>query len=113
MLNLLRREHPALQWLDNVTFHHVDSADVMAWSKRTTLPDGTHDVVLVVVNLDPHGAREAMVSLDLPALGAGWDARLELTDQVTGKSYDWGVHNYVRLDPFDQPAHVFTLRTQI
>jgi len=110
MLNRVRREHPALHLLDNITFHRVDSPDVLAWSKRTRLPDGTDDVVLVVVNLDPHGAREATVSLDMPALGADWDDRLEVTDQVTGHTYDWGVHDYVRLDPFDEPAHLFTVR---
>ncbi len=110
MLNRVRREHPALHRLDNLTFHSVDSPDVMAWSKSTELPDGTVDRVLVVVNLDPHGAREATITLDLPALGADWDQRLEVTDQVTGRSYDWGVHNYVRLDPFDEPAHVFSVR---
>jgi starch synthase (maltosyl-transferring) len=105
MLNRLRREHPAMQWMDNLTFHPVDSSDVLAWSKRSG-----DDVVLVVLNLDPHGARDATVSLDLTALGADWDERLEVTDQVTGKSYDWGVQNYVRLDPFDEPAHIFAVR---
>ena len=104
MLNRVRREHPALHWLDNITFHDVDSPDVLAWSKKTG-----DDVVLVVVNLDPHGAREATVSLDMTALGADWADRLRVTDQVTGSSYDWGVQNYVRLDPFDQPAHVLTV----
>jgi len=110
MLNRVRREHPALHLLDNITFHTVDSPDVLAWSKRTRLADGTDDVVLVVVNLDPHGAREATVSLDMPALGADWDDRLEVSDQVTGHTYEWGVHNYVRLDPFEEPAHLFTVR---
>jgi len=110
MLNRVRREHPALHLLDNITFHTVDSPDVLAWSKRTRLADGTDDVVLVVVNLDPHGAREATVSIDMPALGADWDDRLEVTDQVTGHTYEWGVHNYVRLDPFEEPAHLFTVR---
>ena len=105
MLNRLRREHPAMQWLDNLTFHTVDSPDVLAWSKRSG-----DDVVLVVLNLDPHGARDATVSLDLTALGADWDNRLRVTDQVTGNSYDWGVQNYVRLDPFDEPAHIFTVQ---
>ena len=107
MLNRVRREHPALHWLDNLTFHEVDSEDVLAWSKATELPDGSVDRVLVVVNLDPHGAREATVSLNLPALGADWDQRLAVTDQVSGRSYDWGVQNYVKLDPFEEPAHVF------
>ena len=110
MLNRVRREHPALHWLDNLTFHHTDSPDVLAWSKSAVLADGTTDVVLVVVNLDPHGARETTLSLDMSALGADWDDRLEVTDQVTGHRYDWGVHDYVRLDPFDEPAHILTVR---
>jgi starch synthase (maltosyl-transferring) len=104
MLNRVRREHPSMQWIRNTVFHDVDSPDVLAWSKQT---DG--DIVLVVVNLDPHGAREATVSLDLPALGFDTDSRVTVTDAVTGHTYDWGAQNYVRLDPFDEPAHVFTV----
>ncbi len=104
MLNLLRREHSALQWLDNVTFHDVDSPDVLAWSKRTG-----DDVVLVVLNLDPHGAREATVHLDLPALGVTWEDPVLVRDEVTGAEYTWGPNNYVRLDPFTEPAHIFTV----
>jgi starch synthase (maltosyl-transferring) len=104
LLNRLRREHEALQWLANVTFHDVDSSDVMAWSKRTN-----DDVVLVVLNLDPHGAREATVHLDLPALGVAWDDQVLVRDQVTGAEYTWGQANYVRLDPFVEPAHIFTV----
>jgi len=109
MLNRFRREHPATHWLRNVHFHEVDSDAVMAWSKRTRLPDGTDDIVLVVVNLDPHGTREATVWLDLPALGCGWDDTLTVYDHVTDASYDWAQSNYVRLDPFVEPAHVFTV----
>jgi starch synthase (maltosyl-transferring) len=105
MLNRLRREHEAMQWLTNVTFHHVDSPDVMAWSKRTK-----DDVVLVVLNLDPHGARESTVRLDLPALGVDWEDQVLVHDEVTGAEYTWGQANYVRLDPFVEPAHVFTVK---
>ncbi|MEJ7796774.1 MAG: alpha-1,4-glucan--maltose-1-phosphate maltosyltransferase [Nocardioides sp.] len=104
MLNRLRRDHPALHWLDNLSLHPTNSPDVMAWSKRSG-----DDVVLVVLNLDPHGAREATVSLDLPALGFDGQDRIEVFDAVTGHTYDWGAHNYVRLDPFDEPAHLFTV----
>jgi len=31
-------------------------------------------------------------------------------DEITGATYSWGEHNYVRLDPFTEPAHIFTLR---
>jgi starch synthase (maltosyl-transferring) len=105
MLNQLRRDHPAMQWMTNVTFHEVDSPDVLAWSKKTG-----GDVVLGVLNLDPHGAREATVRLDLPALGLDWDDQLLVHDQVTGLEWTWGQANYVRLDPFDEPAHLFTVK---
>ena len=109
MLNRFRRAHPATHWLRNVVFHEVDSPDVLCWSKRTTLPDGREDVVLVVVNLDPHGAREAIVRLDMPALGLTWDTPFRVRDEVTGAEFDWSTSNYVRLDPFSEPAHVLTL----
>ncbi|MDP9418288.1 MAG: alpha-1,4-glucan--maltose-1-phosphate maltosyltransferase [Actinomycetota bacterium] len=104
MLNRVRREHPSLHWLRNTVFHDIDSPDMLAWSKTTG-----DDTVLTVVNLDPHGAREATVHLDMPALGYDWDSRITVSDVVTGATYDWGAHNYVRLDPFDEPAHVFVV----
>ena len=110
MLNRVRREHPALQWMRNLTIHDVDSPDVMCWSKSTVLDDGTRDTVIVVLNLDPHGARETMVHLDMPTLGFDWDSRFTVEDQVTGQSFEWGAHDYVRLDPFYEPAHVLTVR---
>ncbi len=108
-LNRLRRAHPALQRLRNLHFHATDSPQVMAYSKD----EGTgadRDTVLVVVNLDPHGAREATVSLDLPALGFDWSDRFLVHDEVTAATYDWGQYNYVRLDPFLEPAHILTVR---
>ncbi|MFP5372957.1 MAG: alpha-1,4-glucan--maltose-1-phosphate maltosyltransferase, partial [Actinomycetes bacterium] len=75
MLNRARREHPALQQMRDLHFHEVDSPDVMAWSKRVPGDGGNADCVLVVLNLDPHGAREATVRLDLPQLGLGWQDR--------------------------------------
>ena len=67
------------------------------------------DTVLVVVNLDPHQAREATVRLDLPALGIDWHEGFTVTDELSGESYRWGQANYVRLDPAVRPAHIFTV----
>ena len=33
-------------------------------------------------------------------------------DELTGETYVWGKANYVRLDPFVEPAHVFTVRSR-
>jgi starch synthase (maltosyl-transferring) len=117
-LNRIRRDHPALHQLRNLRFHHVDQPELMCFSKRADmitarpgsgqdLPARGDDTVLVVVNLDPHRTREATVWLDLPALGV--DGEFTVTDELTGASYWWGQANYVRLNPFTQPAHIFTV----
>ena len=56
-------------------------------------------------------ARETTVHLDLPALGLDWGDSFAVHDEITGDEWSWGQHNYVRLDPGDEPAHVLTVRT--
>jgi starch synthase (maltosyl-transferring) len=104
-LNEIRREHPALQRLRNVTIHSPDDQAFVAYSKR----EGD-DIVIVVINLDPHATRETTVHLDMPALGMDWHDTFVVHDEITGQSWHWGEHNYVRLDPAHEPAHVLTLR---
>jgi starch synthase (maltosyl-transferring) len=112
-LNSLRRAHPALRRLRNLRFHNADQAELICYSKRLAPADGDPtdlgDVVLVVVNLNPHQVREATVHLDMPALGLDWADELVVTDELSGESYTWGQANYVRLDPHTQPAHIFTV----
>jgi starch synthase (maltosyl-transferring) len=107
MLNQARRAHPALQQLRNLTVHWTESDEVIAYSKRD---EATGDTVVVVVNLDPHGTRETTVHLDLAALGVDWDESFLVRDEVTGAEFTWGAHNYVRLDPHHEPAHVLSVR---
>jgi starch synthase (maltosyl-transferring) len=109
-LNAVRREHPALQRLRNLRFHHVGDPDVIAFSKRAQTHDGGDDTVIVVVNLDPHGARETTLSLDMPALGFDWHETFAAHDELSGQTFRWGQHNYLRLDPHVEPAHVVTVR---
>ncbi|MGW2469768.1 alpha-1,4-glucan--maltose-1-phosphate maltosyltransferase [Streptomyces bauhiniae] len=100
-LNEIRRRHPALHQLRNLSFHRTDNDSVLAFSKRTG-----DDTVLVVVSLDPHHTQEATVSLDLPRLGLDWHDALSVHDELTGETYHWGRDNYVRLSPGRAPAHV-------
>ena len=66
--------------------------------------------MLVVLNLDPHGARETTIHLDMPALGLAWDASFVAEDEMTGQKFTWWERNYVRLDPHHEPAHILTVR---
>jgi starch synthase (maltosyl-transferring) len=112
-LNRIRRDHPALSRLRNLKFLASDAEEVIAYSRRlvpTETPDGREDSLIVVVNLDPHSARESTVHLDMPALGMDWQDTFTAHDLLSGATYRWGEHNYVRLDPHDNPAHVLHVR---
>ncbi|MEU8762187.1 alpha-1,4-glucan--maltose-1-phosphate maltosyltransferase [Streptomyces sp. NPDC048659] len=104
-LNRIRRRHPALRRLRNLTFHTTGNESVIAYSKRSG-----SNIVLVVVNLDPHHTQEATVSLDMPELGLDWHETVPVRDELTGETYHWGRHAYVRLEPGVTPAHVLVLR---
>jgi starch synthase (maltosyl-transferring) len=105
-LNEIRRHHPALQLLRNVSIHHSDDDHVLVFSKRHG-----DDVVISVINLDPHGTRETMVHLDMPALGLDWHDSFVAHDEITGADWSWTAHNYVRLDPGWEPAHIISVRS--
>ena len=109
LLNRFRREHPALGQLRDLTFHEVDNPDVIAYSKSALRPDGRADTVIVVVNLDPHGAREATLSVEEAAIGVKPGELFQVTDAFSGQTWVWGEHNYIRLDPFAEPAHLLTV----
>jgi starch synthase (maltosyl-transferring) len=115
LLNQIRREHPSLHWLRNITFHPVDDENVMAFSKRRveTGPDGevlSEDIVVVVANLDPHSTRETTIHLDMPALGLDWHDGMAAEDLITGASWHWGEHVYVRVGPETEPVHIVAIR---
>ncbi|MBF6133440.1 alpha-1,4-glucan--maltose-1-phosphate maltosyltransferase [Nocardia otitidiscaviarum] len=105
-LNEIRRAHPALQQLRCIHFHHTDNDALLAYSK---FDPTTGDAVLMVVNLNPFGAEQGMVSLDLPAIGREWHDRPVVYDEVSGEEYHWGQTNYVRLDPARAVAHILNL----
>jgi starch synthase (maltosyl-transferring) len=106
-INRIRRENPALQRADNLTFHHSENDQVLFY--RKSMPDRSNDL-LIVVNLDPTRAHEAMVHVPLDALGLAPDVVYPLTDLLTGAIFRWrGARNFVRLDPAQEPAHVLRL----
>ncbi len=109
-LNQIRRRHPALQRLRGTRFHSSGNSAILAYSRVSH--DGD-DVVLCVVNLDPHLVHEDLLDLDLGALGIPWNEPFDAHDELTGATYTWqGGRPYVRLDPAVQPGHVLHLRTR-
>jgi starch synthase (maltosyl-transferring) len=62
----------------------------------------------VIVNLNAFHWEDATIHLDLDALGVSTTEPFEVHDLLTDTRFVWnGAHSYVRLDPADEPAHVF------
>jgi starch synthase (maltosyl-transferring) len=110
LLNNIRRRHPALQQLRNLSLHAVDDDAIMCYSKRSTGPDGHSDTVIVVVNTDPHSVRESLVHLDMAALGMRPEDTFTVYEEISGATWRWGQQNYIRLDPNSEPAHILAVR---
>jgi starch synthase (maltosyl-transferring) len=108
-INDIRKKHPALGRLTNLTFHDADKDAILAFSKAAPEGDGT---ILAIVNLNPFHWEEATVHLDLDALGVEPGEPFEVHDLITDTRFVWnGPSNYVRLDPQEEPAHVFRVQT--
>ena len=111
-LNQIRAQHPALRQLRNIEFHHTDDSAIIAYSKRIAAEHTEakkEDVILVVANVDPHAVRETTVHLDLAKLGLPYGSSFEVTDLITDQVFTWSGDNYVRLDAFLEPAHIFKI----
>lgn len=106
ILNRIRREHPALQTLRDITFHETSNPQIIAYSRR----DGD-DVVLTVCTLNPRFIEAGTVKLDMPALNLGWDEQFRAHDLVTDDVWSWNREFYVQLDPFKAVAHIVSVRS--
>lgn len=107
-VNKARQNHPALQRNQNLIFHSTDNEMIMCYSKS----NGS-DVVLTIVNLDPHHIQSGWVHLDTAAVGVQHIGQFQVHDLLTDRRYLWsGPDNFVQLDPNGVPAHVFSVERQ-
>jgi starch synthase (maltosyl-transferring) len=110
-VNRIRRENPALQSNASLRFLDVDNEQLVCALKHS--PDG-ENVILTVVNLDPHHPQSGWVDADLTPLGIAADASYQVHELLTDARYLWsGRRNFVSIDPARVPAHIFRLRKRV
>ena len=86
-LNAIRREHPALQRLENLRWLETENEQLIAYAK---------DDVLAVVNLDPRHPQEGVTVI--PA-ALGLPPAFSVRDLLVDENHAWRIgRNYVRLD---------------
>ena len=111
LVNRARHENPALQSNEGLRFHETENEQLIAYSKTT--PD-KQNVILTVVNLDPHYTHSGWVHLPLAELGIDGEQPYQVHDLLGGGRYLWnGPVNYVELNPQAIPAHIFRVRHRV
>ena len=110
-INRIRKDNAALQSDGGLRFCAIDNDQLIAYLKMDQ-PSG--NVILTVVNLDPHRAQSGWVELDIDALGLDAEQPYQVHDLLSDQRYIWrGRRNYILLDPARAPAHVFLLRRRM
>jgi starch synthase (maltosyl-transferring) len=106
-VNQIRRDNPALHYYDNLKFYQADNDNILFYGKAT--PDKTN-VILVAVNLDPYRAHEGTIHIPIQEFGIGWDETYQLHNLITDERlFCKGETTYIRLDPQEEPAHIYQL----
>jgi starch synthase (maltosyl-transferring) len=110
-VNRIRRENPALHRDWGLHFHTVTNDQLLCYSKQT---EDRADVILVVVNLDPHHTQAGWVELSPQVLGVVGEGAYQVHDLLSDSRYLWhGPRNFVELNPDAVPAHIFRLRQRV
>ena len=104
-INTIRRDNPALHEYRHLDFYPSDSDNIIFYGKRS--PDG-HNLIWIVVNLDPFEAHESTLHLPMESLGLPADGRLQVHELITDQRQLWrGPTHEIRLDPSQEPAAIF------
>jgi starch synthase (maltosyl-transferring) len=104
-VNAARKVNPALQHTNNIRFVETYNDQMLAYYKRT---GDNH--ILCVVKLDPYGKQFAHIQVPLWELGIEPGQDYTVYDILTGNTYTWNQEwNYVQLEPWDLPAHLFRI----
>jgi len=110
-VNRARRDNPALQSDGSLRFFPVGNDSLLCYAKSDA---ASQNLVVVVVNLDPHHVQSGWVELDLEELGIDTRSTYQMHDLLSGARFLWsGSRNYVQIDPQRTPAHLFALRRKV
>ncbi|TXD83119.1 alpha-1,4-glucan--maltose-1-phosphate maltosyltransferase [Subsaximicrobium wynnwilliamsii] len=105
-INAIRHENEALQQTNNIKFCDIQNDNLIAfykWNQEQT------NELLIIISLDQYYPQQGHVQLPLQALGLQAGQQVQVTDLITGSSYNWyNEWNYVELHP-TLPFHIFKI----
>ena len=110
-VNRIRRDNPALQRDAGLHFYPIDNPLLLAYAK--SCEDGSN-VIVVVVNLDPHHVQSGWLDLPPEPLGLHSDHAFQVHDLLSDVRFLWqGNRNWIAIDPHAAPAQIFRLRRRV
>jgi starch synthase (maltosyl-transferring) len=110
-VNRIRMENPALQSDWSLRFHPIDNEQLICYTKAT---QDLSNIILVVVNLDPHHIHSGWLELPLADFAIDEDRPYQVHDLLSDTRYLWhGTRNYVELNPQTISGHIFRLRRRV
>ena len=110
LLNRLRRAHPALQTHLNTRFYGAQNESVIWYGKPSpTSGDMLTEMIMVMVNMDPHNAQECAFEVPLWQFGLHDQASIAVEDLAAGHRFAWhGKTQHIRLEP-SNPYRIWRL----
>ncbi len=106
-LNRIRRENEALHTTNNIEFLNIGNDNILAYIKCTS---DLSNIMLMVVNLDPYNTQSGQVEVPLKDIGIDEEQPFLVHDLFGKGKYIWqGSWNYVELNPYVLPCHIFRL----
>ena len=110
-VNKIRNENEALQNDWSLRFHPTDNEQLICYTKES---EDRSNLLVVVVNLDPHHKQSGFVTLPLEELELPPDRGYEAEDLLSGERYLWhGRKNYVELNPARVSGHVLKIHRRL
>jgi starch synthase (maltosyl-transferring) len=105
-VNKIRYDNKALQRTNNISFARTNNENIICYVKQSA-----DNVLIIAVNLDPHNTQEAQVVLPMQELLSETIHEFRIHDLLSGDKFIWRKeNNFVRLNPYDLPAHIFKVQ---
>ena len=110
LLNRLRRANPALQTHLNTRFYEAHDDSIIWYGRPLLRADGTlRDLIMVMVNMDPHNPHSCDFEVPLWEFGLDDDAGMAVEDLAAGHRFTWhGKAQHIELSP-DEPYRIWRL----
>ena len=110
-VNGIRNNNAALQSDWSLRFHDTDNDQLLCYSKES---EDRSNLIVTVVNLDPHHTQAGHIFLPLDALEIPPDRAYEAEDLLNGERYLWhGPRNYVELNPSRLSGHILLIHRKM